>query len=290
MQTVFFLALACLAASVWAGGYQGCLERVWLFQAYEIDALNSPSDQTMGYACSKFDEKTKKCTVNWQPCKKKRNAPGRCNFDELVHQLGKAPKPTGWSILDKKTGRLDVQETAKNCYKMYGSKQGAASKVPNFKSYKAMKGATGEYNDFVLKVSTMVDKARREKATDDNRHLWQDFDATTDKVNTARAGDHGPYLIKEAKAKLGNDMDIKVQHLGSSPATGEKWETVDWKETAMEARKRGVSDYHQRIKGFLDDWYRGSQDDHEHRAARQHHQVLRTFKRVADRARSCRSP
>jgi lambda repressor-like predicted transcriptional regulator len=39
MRVSLFLALSYLSTAVWAGGYQGCLERVWLFQAYEIDAL-----------------------------------------------------------------------------------------------------------------------------------------------------------------------------------------------------------------------------------------------------------
>jgi hypothetical protein len=44
MRVPLFFTISYLSTAVWARGYQGCLERVLLFQAYEIDALNDLDD------------------------------------------------------------------------------------------------------------------------------------------------------------------------------------------------------------------------------------------------------
>jgi hypothetical protein len=51
MRTSFLLTVAYLIASAFAGGYQGCLERVLLFYAYQIDQLNPLEEQTLGWRC-----------------------------------------------------------------------------------------------------------------------------------------------------------------------------------------------------------------------------------------------
>jgi hypothetical protein len=53
--------------AAWAGGYQGCLERVWLYQAYLIDSLNDYDDQTIGWQCKgkNWDRDAKKCKEEW---------------------------------------------------------------------------------------------------------------------------------------------------------------------------------------------------------------------------------
>jgi hypothetical protein len=61
MRVSLFLALSYLSTAVWAGGYQGCLERVWLFQAYEINALNPASDQQIGFRCRRWNDATHTC-------------------------------------------------------------------------------------------------------------------------------------------------------------------------------------------------------------------------------------
>lgn len=66
---LFLLTLAFLAGTALGGGYQGCLERVLVFQAYEIDALNNPGDQSVGFKCDLFDDKAKICTGSWIPCR-----------------------------------------------------------------------------------------------------------------------------------------------------------------------------------------------------------------------------
>lgn len=286
MKRSLFLALSYLCTAVWAGGYQGCLERVWLFQAYEIDALNPEMDQQIGFRCRKWIDADHKCDGGdggYEACRGSR-PDRRCTFDELMVHLGRAPQPRGWSATDPATGRLDTRQTAVNCYNIF---QGRGRPVPNFPAYKAMKGNVWEYNDYILKLSTKVNDAFMKKKTDVNRYLWEDFDDTREKINVARAGDHGPHLIPAARANL-NGITIHTQNLGNNPATGALWETVDWARTANDARANGVADAQTRIRDFLDDFYRGTANTQSARQARQHFQVFRTYKRVQDRTISCR--
>ncbi|KAF2809812.1 uncharacterized protein BDZ99DRAFT_345753, partial [Mytilinidion resinicola] len=250
MRVSLFLALSYLSAAVWAGGYQGCLERVWLFQAYEIDALNPEMDQTLGFRCSRWNDGTKQCDGDWNPCRSR--AGTRCNFDELTHFMGNAPTPRGWQVLDPATRRLDTQRTAENCYRIFTTR--GRGRVPNFPPYSAMKN-TYEYNDYLIKLTKKVNDVWMKKSTVANKQLWEDFDSTREKISVARAGDHGPYLLNAARASLGGTMTIHTQNLGNNPATGAVWETVDWKETASQARTSGIADAQTRIRDFLDSWY-----------------------------------
>lgn len=66
MRSCLLFALLYLFVAAWAGGYQGCLERVWLYQAYLIDSLNDYNDQTIGWQCKDkgITKNTKTCS-NW---------------------------------------------------------------------------------------------------------------------------------------------------------------------------------------------------------------------------------
>ncbi|KAI1410090.1 hypothetical protein F5Y13DRAFT_76873 [Hypoxylon sp. FL1857] len=282
MKVTLFLVLPHLSA-VLAGGYQGCLERVLLFNAYEIDALNDATDQTIGVKCVKADPKTKSCT-KWDTCAPKQTTGRkRCNFDELMVFLGKTPTPKGWSVNDS-SGKLDPEGTAKQCYKLFTTAQGKNPKVPNFPPYVAVKDAW-EFNDYIKRVGDTVNKVYKSKGNMDNRRLWESFDATLAKVSESRAGDHGPHLIQEAKASLGGKMDIQTQSLGTgkNPATGDVWETVDWKETAKQAKAKGVPDVDKEIQGFLKGFYGGG-----NKQAKDHRVVIQSYKRVTDRCQGCR--
>lgn len=144
-----------------------------------------------------------------------------------------------------------------------------------------------EYNDYIMKLSTKVNDAFWKKKTGANKYLWEDFDGTREKIDVARNGDHGPHLINTAQRDLGG-ITIHTQNLGNNPATGAVWETVDWAETANQARANGVADAQTRIRAFLDDFYRGTKTDLDHRLARKHFQVFRSYKRVQDLTVSCR--
>lgn len=164
MRVSLFLALSYLSTAVWAGGYQGCLERVWLFQAYEIDALYPEADRTIGFKCNKWNEVTHTCNVDWSPCKGKQ-AGGRCSFDELSFWLGKAPSRGGWA--DPSTGRLNTEDTAKKCVSKFTNQPGGGRAVPNPPPEKILKN-TWEYNDYITKIgrkSTMRGRTRKPTST-----------------------------------------------------------------------------------------------------------------------------
>lgn len=122
--------------------------------------------------------------------------------------------------------------------------------------------------------------------TDANKSLWDDWDSTKEFIDRARAGDHGPHLIKGANTGLGASMAVHTQDLGNNPFNGDKWETVDWAKTANEAKTAGVPDVDGKINGFLADWYRGN--DQKFKSAREHYQVFKSYKRVSDMKTSCR--
>ncbi|KAI1079781.1 hypothetical protein F5B20DRAFT_590323 [Whalleya microplaca] len=282
MKITLFLVLSHLSA-VLAGGCQGCLERVLLFNAYEIDGLNDAKDQTIDFKCAKWDPKTKECT-QWNACTpKKKSGRTRCNFDDLIVFLGRAPVQDGWSVNDS-DGKLDPEETAKQCHHLFMAAPGKNPKVYNFPPYVAVKD-TREFNGYIKRVGDTVNNAYKNKGNSDNRGLWDSFDTTLAKVSEARAGDHGPYLVQEAKAKLGGKMDIQTQIVGTgkNPATGDVWETVDWNETAKQAKAKGLPDVDKEIQGFLKTFYNGGNKE-----AKNHRVVIQSYKRLTDRSQSCR--
>ena len=186
MKTFPFLALSYLPIAVWAGGYQGCLERVWTYQAYLIDGLNAPGDQTLGFRCSdpNFDKATGDCKVDWDRCESKADPSGRCSYDEFIKFLRKAPMDKGWRVPE--TGPIDAEATAKKCFEVY--KKRAGGRIRNFAPHAVAK-KQGEFNALITKIGDIVNKAYREKKTADNGHLWESFDTTTDKIVIARTGD-----------------------------------------------------------------------------------------------------
>jgi hypothetical protein len=68
MKGPLFFTLLYLFTIAWAGGYQGALERVWLYQAFVIDyELNPEADRTIGVQCQtrNWNDATKTCS-NWE--------------------------------------------------------------------------------------------------------------------------------------------------------------------------------------------------------------------------------
>jgi hypothetical protein len=53
---------------IWAGGYAGCLERIYIYQAYQIDDLNPVGQRIMGSYCkgNGFNPRSKTCTGIWR--------------------------------------------------------------------------------------------------------------------------------------------------------------------------------------------------------------------------------
>jgi hypothetical protein len=185
MRTFTFLALSYLSTAVWAGGYQGCLERVLMFQAYEIDGLNAPKDQTLGFKCPgpSFNIATNECKVDWVRCEPKGKPGERCSYDDFILFLGKAPMDKGWRV--PVTGTIDAEATAKKCYEVYNKRN---ANIKNFPPYSVAKNQ-GEFNSLIIRVNDIVNKAYREKRTADNENLWKSFDTTIDMTLIARKGD-----------------------------------------------------------------------------------------------------
>jgi hypothetical protein len=68
MTAFIFVTFLCLFTTVWDGGYQGCLERVWLYQALVIDhKINDEASRTIGMQCKgrDWDGATHVC-ARWQ--------------------------------------------------------------------------------------------------------------------------------------------------------------------------------------------------------------------------------
>lgn len=61
MRFQLIAAFFLLLQNVSAGGYQGCLERVHLFQAYDIEELLPEADRILGKRCADWDEGAKVC-------------------------------------------------------------------------------------------------------------------------------------------------------------------------------------------------------------------------------------
>lgn len=268
MRTILFLQLVLAVTTVWAGGYQGALERVWLYYAYEIDGLNDPADRTLGFACKKWVAANAECLGDvWSQCKGAVLPSKRCTLNEFIATLG-----SGLQRSEKNVGGLDadgqplpqdsstpgVEETATNLYNKYKEKT-KKSIVPNYHPYQAMLHGTDNYNEYLDHVADVVTKAASKK-TSSNQALFEGFKATNTAIIDARIGDHGPFIIKEAQEKLqGTGITVATRPVGSgvNPADGTTWETVDWKETISQAVADGMSESEatQKVNKVVNDFY-----------------------------------
>lgn len=164
MRFYLIATLTYLTSFVYAGGFHGCLERVWLYQAYLIDELNDEADRTIGFRCKKWDDKSKPqlCTNDeWEACKPQRGS-GRCNFDQLMVHLGRAPQLKDWDRRDG-NGKLNVEETAKRCNELFSNKN---QPVKNFPGFKAIKGGTEEFNDYIKKLAKKTNDTYKNKVSE----------------------------------------------------------------------------------------------------------------------------
>ncbi|KAL7945806.1 hypothetical protein V8C42DRAFT_321618 [Trichoderma barbatum] len=247
MRATVLLELVLFITAVWAGGYQGTLERVLLYYAYEIDALNAEADRVIGFACKgSFNTATGQCPGGWE--KPKSKGP-RANFNELVGPLSKLNRnskvPFGRDssgnpvpLADGATG-LDPQETAKYLYPQIlqatKSTTSPDGRIPNPPAYKMMKGGTDNYVKFLSDVGKLVQKTSKKSDNyDKHKALFDGFHKVNTLVLEARMGDHGSFQIQGIKDELdGTGIKVKTKTVGggTNPATGGAWDVVDWKET-----------------------------------------------------------
>lgn len=268
----FFLLFFYITVAI-AGGYQGCLEKIWLFRAYEIDGLNPAAQRTLGWKCKEWaDNKCK--NDDWEECT---GRAGRYNFSEFVHFLGKTNNQYGWSI--PAIGEMDNAETAKRCVARFGRR------VCNAPPWRAMKN-TVEYNDFLMKVNKVVDDTWRAGLhTTNNEHMWVKFDDLRLQIIQARAGDHAPFVTEAAQNKLGPDrIVLRPKPLGWNPMKQEPWTGIDWPETIAYARARaGILDAHTKVLEFLREFYAPT-----NKQAKDHLDVINSYKRAIDDSNTCR--
>ncbi|KFG83699.1 hypothetical protein MANI_116550 [Metarhizium anisopliae] len=207
------------------------------------------------------------------------------------------PTPKGWAVYQPGTMRLDAERTAQLCFQRYADAPGNRG-VRNFQSFNVIRGEKGEFNAYCERMGQIVDDAYANHRTNDNKDLFTDFDATRDRIAVLRMADHHRYLIPAMKTHFDKDLVIHTQDLGPDPARpGERLEVIDFKTTALAAkhtpaRYEGEVGVERRIKFFLNDFYgreEGSDADNKSaRTAREHLVLNRTYRKLADRARSCR--
>lgn len=305
MRTTLFLQLLLLVTTASAGGYQGAVERLWLYFAYQIDGINDPADRSLGFGCKKWDGPLKQCKPLkdpknpddppkpiWEECKGKVLPSKRCTFNELNAFLGKmrdneqlvGGKDKDGKPLPQDTTNPGIEETAKNVYtKFMASNQ---KTVYSFPPYKFLYDGTKDYNDFINRVTAVVTKTAASKKTKENQFLFDGFKASLDAIKDARVGDHGPYLIKAAEAELkakGITVEKTFVGKGKNPGTGDVWETVDWEKTVSNAVAAGKEESKvlEAISDFQKDFYVTGSEAHKHKV------VMESYKLVGDTISSC---
>lgn len=281
MKYCFFLfALLCHAVRVLAGGLHGCMERVLAYQAYVLDEFNDPKDRSIGFSCTRWDNKNRACTGKWQACAGSATN-GRCNYDEFLNLLKskKRAPVSGWAVYKRGTKRLDVEETSKYCFQQF------KGNVPEIPVYRVIKGERGDFNSYTRRLAETVDNiyANYGSTKKSSQYKFEDFDNTRDRIAVLRTADQNRFLIPRARKYFGNQIELQIVDLGEDPIRpGKRLTALDFKETALAAKKAGVQDYTTRLGDFAKSFY--STGD-----TRQHLAVRRSYRKVADRSRSCRA-
>ncbi|KAL5372544.1 hypothetical protein DPSP01_013412 [Paraphaeosphaeria sporulosa] len=164
--------------------------------------------------------------------------------------------------------------------------------VSNFEPKNSIKTDVNEFNDYIKRLSQHMSQTYirlKPTLTPAQNLLYSDLDYTQDRITEARAGDHGPYLIAEARKKIEpKGLIVEVQRLngGVNPAQAinpglDNWETVDWAKTikqrpstmTIEAASKIVND-------FTKVYYGGNK-------AKQHLTVIRTNKYAVGQIHNC---
>ncbi|KAI1177578.1 hypothetical protein F4777DRAFT_198454 [Nemania sp. FL0916] len=300
MQTKFVVAsLLFLVGNVLAGGYAGALERVWLFYAYQIDGLNDPADQTIGWKCTSWDDQAGKCRTDkngkekWVQCKGLIQPGRRCTFSQLLNFLGGAsPKDqlmadSSGNLLPQTDTNPDPEQTAKKVYTHFLAQP--KNKVPDWQPYRIIYKGDADYVDSINKVADVVAKASADgKNTAATKQLFERFSETTTQIKTARVGDHGPYLIAATEQKL-NPKGITVVKekvgTGQNPVDASKvWETVDWEKTMegpVTAKKYTEAEILKITDDTKEEFYNGDSTAQDHRV------VIQSYDIAENKAKGC---
>ena len=320
MRASTTLLLSWLTSTAWAGGYQSCVERVLVLQAYELDQLNPESERKWGYKCAgTYDKGSGKCSGSWVPCQPKSGS-GKCNFDDLMAQMNdggkyitftdtkkiKELKDGGDTTIKKgdgadvrdSSGRIDMKKAALRCYHIYT--QNGKKTVKSFPTWTTMKDppSKGEYNAWINGLADWITEQNGKHGGTD-KWRFDEMKSTVEHLGQARKGDHGSnvygkkkknsdpapadYLLEAAQKALGLENVIS-KDLGAIPYdTSKRWKSPDWAATIEELRFNGEEKPEDRVNQFKRAHYGPNGD----KAAREHWEVMQSFKQVKAVLRSC---
>jgi hypothetical protein len=303
MKVPLLLALFTLIAAVWAGGYQGVLERVMLYYAYEIDQLNPVGERTIGFSCiGQFNVATDTCPGGWNPPRGHNPPNSKSNFNQIIGPLsrlnGNSRQPfardAGGNPLPFADGinGLDIEQTARNVYPQIlaatTNAQYPNGRIINPPAYKMRRGATDNYVKFLSDLGKFVQEtADKNNNFNNNRDLFQGFQRANQLVLEARMGDHGQYQIQGIRDRLaGTGIDVKTKTVGggTNPATGDAWDVVDWKRTIED----GMTDTGRSRQQVTNDVEAAAKDFYtNNNAAAEHKPVIDSTRRTAQRMDHC---
>ncbi|KAI1154609.1 hypothetical protein F4825DRAFT_411117 [Nemania diffusa] len=301
MQTkLIIISLFLFVTKVLAGGYAGALERVWLFYAYQIDGLNDPADQTLGWKCTSWDPAKSRCRTDskgreqWVKCVG--TLPGkRCTFSQLLNHIGFAGRSdplvadSSGNALPLTDTNPDPEETAKKVYAHFLAQR---PNVPDYRGYRIILNSDDHYVRNIRRVAKVVVAANASgKNNADTKWLFERFAETTTAIKTARVGDHGPYLISDVKTQLNTmghpEITVETQSVGSghNPIDSTKvWTTVDWEKTASNAAASKSFSSKWQVRKVLADVKTAVYRDQK---ANDHRVVIKSFRSVETKANGC---
>ncbi|KAI0190107.1 hypothetical protein F4808DRAFT_453918 [Astrocystis sublimbata] len=257
---------------------------VWLFYAYQIDGLNGPAQQTLGWKCISWDDKTMKCN----PGKK-----GRSGWTiQLTNFLGGTDRNDALMV-DSKGNTLpltatnpDPEETAKRVLNHY--LESPRGSLPDYQGFKFVLHGDEFYVRNIRKIANVVAKSGSEgKNIGDHKVLFEGFATATTQIKNARIGDHSPFILKGAEERLNpRGITVHTESIGPghSPADPKRiWKTVDWEKTMSEAVASGKFTKGQIMQVTADVRYEYYKDFD----ARRHRAVIKAFSASERKAKGC---
>lgn len=233
MRVSLLLTCVYFATSAIAGGYQGAMERVMLYYAYQIDGLNDKAARRLGWRCYDWDAGNSRCNGQWTEFACQNGPGGRCNFNQLMIGMGYGADGNARLVPGDNQNALSF-DNEKAAVNYYSYVQGVgAGRVMNYSPYRIMKGTNNDYLAFIEELGDLVQTAANTKKTPQNEWMFKEFRKALDQVNIARAGDHGPHALKEARSKLGSQF-VKSNKVGYNPALKPEYSNVQWWEDSRE--------------------------------------------------------
>ncbi|KAL6850822.1 hypothetical protein ACO1O0_007948 [Amphichorda felina] len=313
MRWSLILTGVYLATTVIAGGYQGALERVLLYYAYQIDGLNSPDVRQLGFRCRSWQNG--ECRDNnWDEYRCRalddagKQGGKRCNFWELMTNLGETSGGNNANLMmpegtDVNAKTLPIEKSAVSYY-MYTREhmpyhneetgQLEKGRVGDYNPYRFLKYGGTDYNDYLDKLGDTVKNTAKSKKNDSNKWMFEQFESTVKQIRAARIGDNGRFVVEAYKND--NKMDNKymvTENPGTNPATKDEYKNLDWFEnhkgtwiefdwagTQYEMTKNGVKDAGTKMNDFQTNYY-SSQSAQDHLA------VMNDFEQMESKVKGC---